>query len=374
MAERWILQFCHGYYGPFLDVARQYAALFRGSDYKVLTVYLTGEPHISVENASASDEVRFLGFHSRDIRGLKLGAIRALKRLAATRNFVFVIAHRFKPIYISCLATDLPVIGVHHAFGGYERPPRRWFVNLFRKRLALLGVSDAVRDDMRRCLTNWPIERIETLHNRLDVGVARAEVLPREIARTTLTLPNEAAVIGNVGRLHRDKDQATLLRAFAKARPLLGPNTLLVIAGKGPLEKQLCDQAQKLGIANDVRFVGQVPDARRLFAAFDLFVLSSDHEPFGMVLLEAMAAGVPVMATNCGGAPEVIGRSDCLFQFGNADELADRLVAFFSPGNESAKRTIVEDGTDRLERLFSDDAARQRFFALPMTRNVLRVS
>jgi hypothetical protein len=198
--------------------------------------------------------------------------------------------------------------------------------------------------------------------------------LPRDIARATLALPQEAVVIGNVGRLHRDKDQATLLRAFAKARPLLGPNTLLVIAGKGPLEKQLRDQAQKLGIDDDVRFVGQVPDARRLFAAFDLFVLSSDHEPFGMVLLEAMAAGVPVMATNCGGAPEVIGRSDCLFQLGNADELADRLVAFFSPVNESAKRTIVEDGADRLERLFSDDAARQRFFALPMIRNVLRVS
>ncbi|MBF4212284.1 glycosyltransferase, partial [Pseudomonas donghuensis] len=88
-------------------------------------------------------------------------------RIAAERNFAFCIAHRFKPIYVALLGTGLPVIGVHHAFGDYQRKGRRLFANLFSKRLSLLGVSDAVRDDMRRCLPQWPAERIQTLYNRI---------------------------------------------------------------------------------------------------------------------------------------------------------------------------------------------------------------
>lgn len=370
MAERWILQFCHCHYGPFLDVARQYAALFRDSPYKVLTVYLTGAPDPAVEAGSASDEVVFLNYDSRAVAGLKLAAIRALGKIAASRDFALVVAHRAKPIYVACLATGLPVIGVHHAFGDYKRTTRRWFAHAFRRRLALLGVSDAVRDDIRRRLPGWPPERIETLHNRLDVAAARAALLPRAAARAELGLPPDATVIANVGRLHPDKDQATLLAGFAKALPQLPADSLLAIVGSGPLRDRLMAQARELGIAGRTRFLGQVPRAARLFAAFDLFVLSSDHEPFGMVLLEAMAAGVPVMATDCGGAPEVVQRADLLFPLRDADALAHKLAGFFAAAADARAR-IAAEGMQRLEADFSDAAARRRFFALPMVRATL---
>ena len=210
MNGRWVLQLCHGYSGPFLDVARQYAVLFRDTPFKVLTVYLTGAASQQVADGSASDEVICLNFSSREIRGLKLSAIARLKEIIADRDFAFVIAHRPKPIYIACLATHLPVIGVHHGFGDYERLHRRWFAHLFRKRLILLGVSNAVRDEIRKHL-HWPSERIETLYNRLDVDSVIAQLVPRNAAREHLGLPQDAVVIANVGRLHPDKDQATLL-------------------------------------------------------------------------------------------------------------------------------------------------------------------
>lgn len=365
MAERWILQFCHSHYGPFADVARQYAALFKGSPYKVLTVYLTGEPSEAVRQVSASDEVIFLDFSSKAVGGLKLAAIRALRKIAASRDFALVIAHRAKPTYIACLATTLPVISVHHAFGDYRRAARRWFANAFRKRLSLLAVSDAVRDDIRRCLPQWPAEKIETLHNRIDVAAAQAGIVPREAAREALGLPQAAPVIGNVGRLHPDKDQATLLKGFAAALPRLPADTLLAIAGSGPLAEALKALAAGLGIADRVRFLGQVPDVRRYFSAFDLFALSSDHEPFGMVLLEAMVAGVPVMATDCGGAPEVVADSARLFPLRDAAALADKLVAFFASTRDAG------DGLARLRERFSDEAARRRFFSLPMVQRRL---
>lgn len=355
--QPWVLQFCHGYDGPFLDCARQYAVLFKGTPYKVCTVYLTGEPSAEVERGSASDEVIFLGYDSKDVRGLKLDAMRSLRRIVVSRDFRLCIAHRFKPIYIALLATRLPVIGVHHAFGVYKRRMRRWFINRFRSRLLLLGVSNAVRDEMRSHLPGWEPERIETLYNRIDVAAVQAEQVSREEARDFLGLPQDAWVVGNVGRLHPDKDQATLIRGFAQALPQLPPDSLLAIMGSGRLESSLKALASELGVRERVRFLGQVPQGRRYFKAFDVFALTSDHEPFGMVLLEAMAAGVPVVCSDCGGGREVVDGAGGLFPLGDARSLAGELAKARRAGEEQ-----------RLQQCFSDDAARIAFKGLPLLR------
>lgn len=360
-----VLQLCHGYDGPFLDCARQYAALFAGTPYKVTTVFLTGAPDPQVAAACACDEVLFLDYRSKDLGGLKLGAMRRLRGIVRGRDFRLCIAHRFKPTYIACLATRLPVIGVNHAFGVYQRRSRRLFANLFRRRLGLLGVSDAVRDDIRRCLPDWPGERIETLYNRIDAQALQASQLPGPQARQALGLPQDAWIVGNVGRLHPDKDQSTLIRGFAKALPQLPQGSLLAVMGKGRLEAELKALAGELGVAERVLFLGQVPEARRYFKAFDVFALTSDHEPFGMVLLEAMAAGVPVIASDCGGGKEVVEGVGILFPLGDAGALAEGLahMSGLSPEQRSlcARMMIQRQG-----EVFSDTAVRARFWQLEM--------
>jgi glycosyltransferase involved in cell wall biosynthesis len=361
-AEPWVVQFCHGYDGPFLDCARQYAALFAGSRYKVCTVYLTGKPNAEVEQGSASDEVIFFNYSSRQVRGLKLAAIRDFKRVVATRNFTLCIAHRFKPIYVALLGSDLPVLGVHHAFGDYRRRSRQLFANFFRKRLSLVGVSDAVRDDMRECLPAWPAERIQTLYNRIDITAVQAEQVGRQHAREHLGLPENAWVVGNVGRLHPDKDQATLIRGFAQALPQLPQGSLLAIMGSGKLEGALKTLASELGVVEHVRFLGQVAQGRRYFKAFDVFALSSDHEPFGMVLLEAMAAGVPLIGTDCGGGREVVQGVGRLFPLGDVKALA---VALCEQAHEQNQASVQSKMLEQLQAKFSDQAVSQRFWAFP---------
>ena len=326
-AQQWVLQFVHGYDGPFMDCARQYAVLFEGTEYKVCTVYLTGEPNEEVRQGSASDEVIFLNYSSKQVRGLKLAAIKDFKKIVNSRNFTLCIAHRFKPIYIALFGSKLPVIGVHHAFGDYKRRSRQILANHFRKRLRLLGVSNAVRDDMRGNLPKFKEEHIQTLYNRIDVDAVQAEQVSREAAREFLSLPQDAWIVGNVGRLHPDKDQTTLIKGFAKALPELPEGSLLAIMGSGRLEQQLKQLAVDLNVADSVCFLGQIPNGRRYFKAFDLFALTSDHEPFGMVLLEAMAAGVPVIATDCGGAKEIVSDPECLFGLGDVGGLSDLLIA-----------------------------------------------
>lgn len=369
-AERHVLQFCHGYDGPFLDCARQYASLFVGKGYRVTTVFLTGAADAEVAAGCASDEVLFLERSSASVRGLKLGAIRDLRKIAASRNFSFCIAHRFKPVYIALLATGLPVIGVHHAFGDYQRRTRKLFAHLFRKRLSLLGVSDAVRDDMRKSLPNWPTGRIQTLYNRIDIPQLQASQLTAEQARIELGLSASAFIIGNVGRLHPDKDQATLLRGFAKALPSLPQNSQLAILGKGRLEPQLKALALELGIGSQVLFLGQVAQASLYYKAFDVFALSSDHEPFGMVLLEAMVAGVPVLATACGGAKEVVEGVGVLFPFADDERLAHGLIHLANLDDEQ-RQACAELMLLRLQERFSDQAVRDVFWRLPQVTSLI---
>jgi glycosyltransferase involved in cell wall biosynthesis len=368
--ERHVLQFCHGYDGPFLDCARQYASLFAGTDYRVTTVFLTGAADPRVVAECGSDEVLFLGYSSSAISGLKLGAMRDMRRIAASRPFSFCIAHRFKPVYIAALATGLPIIGVHHAIGDYQRRTRKLFARLFQRRLTLLGVSDAVRDDIRSHLWMWPQERIQTLYNRIDIEQLQAFQLSAEAARAELGLASDAWIVGNVGRLHPDKDQATLLRGFAMALPSLPGNSQLVILGQGRLEQSLRALAAELGIAANVLFLGQVAQARRYFKAFDVFALSSDHEPFGMVLLEAMVAGVPLVATGCGGAREVVEDVGLLFPLGDAQSLAQGLV-HIAGLDATQRQDCAERMLRRLHERFSDQAVRDRFWHLPQVTRVV---
>lgn len=353
-----VLQIAHCYYPPFLDCARQYAALFKNSPYKVLTVYLTGVPDAQVEVATESDEVIFLNYTSAEVSGLKFGAIRKIKALVAKEDFLFCITHRSKPTYIALLATSLPVISVHHNYGDFGRFSRRLLVNWFKSRLLLLGVSNSVRDEMRTHLPNWPTNQIQTLYNRIDLVATQSSFVSQIAARDALGIAKDAYVIGNVGRLHRDKDQATLLIGFSQALPNLPKNALLLIIGKGPLEAKLKSQAQALGVSHAVTFTGNVPDAKRYFKAFNVFALTSDHEPFGMVLLEAMAANIPIICSDSGGGAEVVKSIGYLFPLGDADALAKCLVNY---AHASPNLNYMEE---KLHTYFTDEAVAKKFWSI----------
>ncbi len=116
-------------------------------------------------------------------------------------------------------------------------------------------------------------------------------------------------------------------------------------------------------MTESVRFLGQVAGGRRYFKAFDLFALSSDHEPFGMVLLEAMAAGVPVIGTDCGGGREVVQGVGELFPLGDAAALAGALQRQAQNRDLPALRERLQV---HLQQRFSDAVVRERFWSLPL--------
>ena len=133
--------------------------------------------------------------------------------------------------------------------------------------------------------------------------------------------------------------------------------------GKGRLESRLKALVAELGIADSVIFLGQVSGGRRYFKAFDVFALSSDHEPVGMVLLEAMAAGLPIISCATGGAVEVVSGVGGLFPLRDETGLADRLreaARLTEPELAAVQQAMLE----RLAAHYADEAVRPHFFKL----------
>ena len=125
----------------------------------------------------------------------------------------------------------------------------------------------------------------------------------RRDSRRELGLPEDAWVVGTVGRLAPEKDQALLVKAMA---PLLGERRRLVIVGEGPERDALSAVIQEAHAESYVRLTGARSDVARLLSAFDAFALPSRTEGLPLVLLEAMASELPVVATSVGGIPDLV--------------------------------------------------------------------
>jgi sugar transferase (PEP-CTERM/EpsH1 system associated) len=179
--------------------------------------------------------------------------------------------------------------------------------NRIRRLLApMVAQFVTVSRDLERWLVEdvgLPARKVTTIVNGVDL--ARFGHGDRRAARTQLGLPADATIVGTVGRLDPVKDHAGLLRAFAELTAL-HPDALLLIAGDGPCRDELAGLAFSLGLGERVRLLGNCRDVPGVLAALDLFVLPSIAEGMSNTVLEAMASGLPVVATRVGGNPELV--------------------------------------------------------------------
>jgi sugar transferase (PEP-CTERM/EpsH1 system associated) len=169
-----------------------------------------------------------------------------------------------------------------------------------------------------------------------------------EEARSALNLPSDEALIGTVTRLNQVKRVDVLLEASARLQ-----RAHTVIVGDGPERTRLEAMAHRLGLAARVHFVGQQLDVRPWLAALDAFVLSSDWEGMSNALLEAMAAGLPVVATAVGGTPEVVVEdvTGFLVPSGDPVALAEAITRLLR--DLGSRRAMGVAGRARVERHFS---------------------
>lgn len=206
--------------------------------------------------------------------------------------------------------------------------------------------------------------QVVTLHNGIDTerfsAADRATIVAQ---RQQWGLSPQDQVIGTAARLDRQKGLPFLLDA-AKLLSFAHPHLIVLIAGDGPQRPELVAQAQTLGIANRVRFLGHLANPVSLLQALDVFVLPSLWEPFGLAAGEAMSCAIPVVATAVGGLQELIvaEKTGLLVPPGNAPALATAVSRVLD--DRSLAASLGQAGRQRIEASFSQESMVAKTVAL----------
>lgn len=362
MAKKTLLQVRHNYPGLMIT-SNLYLDAFDNQRYRKVVVFLTGKADQQIAAKVPADQVIFLDLKKRHLKGLRLSAVRKLLQVCRENEVRVVLAHRYKPTYIMSLVSlfyrPQSMFSVMHnleQFRTFSRPIVGRL--LFRKRFKFIGVSEAVRHGIISSGIGVSPDHVLALPNCIDVEDTANRLLSRQVARKLLALDPDEFIIGNVGRLNPNKDQITLLRAFADATPQM-PRSKLVIIGAGPLALDLQQEAQRLKIGRKVIFAGRIPEAYRIMPAFDVFALTSVKEGLPRVLLEAIVCSLPVIVTDAGGIREVVGDIIDVYPPGDVPLISKALVEHYEM-TEQDRAGIGEKLFRHLQTSFSQTAFRKR--------------
>jgi len=233
----------------------------------------------------------------------------ALKRVIEDLRPDIIHTHRYKEILLGAILSPISVPQHVITIHGYE-PPTSLLVHLksvvsntlcIGAALARGGRFVVVSDHLRACF-KIPRRRCAVIHNGIQIPEqAQSELQYKRSDHS------KGAVIGWVGRMVPVKNLSTLLNAVAEMASTPPPALLLV--GDGPERASLEQLAKSLGIFERVRFQGFVENPRHFYNQMDVFALPSLHEGIPIALLEALGAGLPVVASAVGGIPQVMGAS-----------------------------------------------------------------
>ena len=234
-----------------------------------------------------------------------------------------------------------------------RRRRQRQVAKSFARCDGVIAVSQGVADDL--IAQGLPAGRCTVIHNPIinDTLLEKAQ----QGADHPWLHDGQAPLLIAVGRLEAQKDYPTLIRALSTVLQQR-PNTRLIILGEGSYRNELTRLIGELGLQAVVEMPGHVANPMAYMAAADLFVLSSAWEGFGNVLVEALAVGTPVVATDCPSGPSEIladGQYGPLVPVGDSAALADAII-------QTLDKPLSAEQLKQRSRAFSVDAAVGRYY------------
>jgi glycosyltransferase involved in cell wall biosynthesis len=294
---------------------------------------------------------------------LGLGGARevpALARLLRRERPEVFHAHMSSPVackwgLAAAVAARVPAVLGTVQVGGYEPPDRSAYWQL--RALAqgvdrYLAVSREIAAELSGRL-DWPAEKIDLVYNAVDLARVQVEAPPglREQLGGSETRP----LVLTPARLDAQKGHDSLLKAVQQV-----PEATFLLAGEGPERERLEASAAQLGIVDRVRFLGRREDVPELLAACDVFALPSLYEGSSLAVLEAMAAGIPIVSSAIGGTEELIddGRSGLLVAPGDPDALAAALRRVLGDGE--LRKRLAARARERVEAGLTREAMATR--------------
>lgn len=303
-------------------------------------------------------------------RGADYFAFLKVARLLRELRIDVVHTHNTQPFFDGTLGAVLAgvrtVIHTDHARAFPDKLRymiAEWAMALYAYRV--VGCSEHTSRQLMR-YEKIPERKISTIPNGID-GSRFELTIDRQAKRRELAIHEQGSVIGLAVRLSDQKGITFLLQAMPRilARH---PDTTLLIAGDGDLRMDLEREARELGIASRVKFCGPRKDIPELLKVLDLYVLPSKWEGLPMVILEAMAAGCPIVATDVGGNSTAVvdGVTGTLVPPQDPDALADAVIRLLD--SPDLLKTYAEKGKSRFRERFSAETMARQYERLYLRR------
>lgn len=326
--------------------------------FNAIFIYLSGYGVDKNLIEEAGYEVFYLS-NIEFINAFRFSILFRLVRILKEHNVDIIHCHRHKPSFYGTLAAKIagvPVIFSHVHGLNRSKNPRRKFINwiILRWVTKIVAVSKAVKEDVLRDNPTVRPEQVILIRNSIDYDRFADVQITKEQAKQNIGLKANSFVFGTVGRLAHTKGQTYLIKAFVKIKQTL-PSAHLIFIGEGPLRNQLEAQAAKAS-PDSIHFLGRRDDVPELLRAMDVFVFPSIAEGFGLALAEAMAAGVPCIATEVGGMPEIINGEDVglLVPPGDPEALAKAMIGIANMPEQELK-CLIEKAKERIRTNFNHD-------------------
>ncbi len=305
-------------------------------------------------------EFRLTSFYDRNA----LVQLRRLTHLLRERRIDVVHTHDFYTNVFGMAAATLAQVPVRIASrretlgmrSGAQKKIERF---AYRLAHAIVANAEAVRDQL--VIEGVREKKIQVVHNGLDLArISLSANLKREEILSMFGLPEGKRFVTIVANLrHPVKNHPMFLRAAQQVRAAVS-DAAFVLAGEGELTRELRDMAAALGLAKDVFFTGRCEKVAELLSVSEICALSSKAEGFSNSLLEYMAAGKPVVATDVGGARETVIEAETGYLVASGDDraMAERLIALLSDPERARK--MGERGRRVVENNFSCQAQLER--------------
>jgi len=298
--------------------------------------------------------------------GVDISCIRRLASLFHTEGVDVIHAHQYTPFFYAaaarCLCRSRPIVFTEH---GRTFPDRKRWRRIVANRFMLksddrlIAVSSAVKQALIE-YEAFPEQRIDVIYNGIGLAAADEGVRRRAALRSKLCLSDEHCAILLVARLDPIKDHATALEAFAITHRKY-PHTRLILAGDGTERPGIERRIGQLDLSHAVTMLGTRDDARQLWGAADIGLLSSLSEGFPLVLLEGMAAGVPFAATDVGGVREIVVHEQTGLLAGpnSPAELASQLERLVA--DQTLRKELGTAARNRIADCFTDDRMQESY-------------